>query len=70
MHGQQQWQDKWPIWVERLQCWFEEQVKHTRHMRGECEDCGQKCFNKTMFKTIPVTIVGKVEEGRCLRCTT
>lgn len=47
-----------------------EQVKHTRHMRGECEDCGQKCFNKTMFKTIPVTIPGKVEDGRCLRCTT
>jgi len=47
-----------------------EQVKQTRKMRGECEDCGQKCFNKTMFKTIPLTIVGKVEDGRCLRCTT
>ena len=47
-----------------------EQVKQTRKMRGECEDCGQKCFNKTMFKIIPLTITGKVEDGRCLRCTT
>ena len=47
-----------------------EQVKHTRQMRGECEQCGQKCFNKTMFKSIPLTIPGKVDEGECLRCST
>ena len=47
-----------------------EQVKHARQMRGECEQCGQKCFNKTMFKSIPLTIPGKVDEGKCLHCTT
>jgi hypothetical protein len=39
-----------------------------RKQRGECVHCGQKCFTKTMFKTIPLTIPNKVEEGRCLRC--
>lgn len=39
-----------------------------RKQRGECVHCGQKCFTKTMFKTIPLTIPNKVQEGRCLRC--
>jgi DNA-binding protein YbaB len=39
-----------------------------RKQRGECVHCGQKCFTKSMFKTIPLTIPNKVQEGRCLRC--
>ena len=45
------------------------EVKHQREMRGECVECGQKCFNKTLFKTIPLNIPDKVMEGRCLLCT-
>ena len=30
--------------------------KEQRKARGECETCGQKCFQKTMFKTTPLTI--------------
>ncbi|KAL7442713.1 hypothetical protein ACHAXM_009155 [Skeletonema potamos] len=44
------------------------QLKELRKQRGECVYCGQKCFQKTMFKTIPLSIPNKVHEGRCLRC--
>ena len=44
------------------------QQRELRKQRGECVHCGQKCFTKTMFKTIPLTIPNKVQEGRCLRC--
>jgi hypothetical protein len=44
------------------------QLKELRNQRGECVHCGQKCFQKTMFKTIPLSIPNKVHEGRCLRC--
>ena len=43
-------------------------IKDQRKMRGECEVCGQKCFNKTMFKSTPLTVPGAVYEGRCLKC--
>jgi len=43
-------------------------LKEQRKMRGECETCGQKCFQKTMFKTTPMTLPNKVYEGRCLKC--
>lgn len=43
-------------------------IKDQRKMRGECEVCGQKCFNKTMFKSTPITVPGAVYEGRCLKC--
>lgn len=43
-------------------------VKEQRKLKGECETCGQKCFNKTMFKSTPITVPHKVLEGRCLRC--
>lgn len=45
------------------------QVRETRALRGECPECGIKCFNKTMFKSVPLTVPGKVLEGRCLKCT-
>ena len=44
------------------------QLKELRKQRGECAHCGQKCYQKTMFKTIPLSIPDKVHEGRCLRC--
>ncbi|EED87434.1 predicted protein [Thalassiosira pseudonana CCMP1335] len=44
------------------------QMKELRKMRGECEHCGQKCFEKRMFKTTPLTIPNAVFEGRCLKC--
>ena len=44
------------------------QLKELRQQRGECVHCGQKCFKKTMFKAIPLSIPNKVHEGRCLRC--
>ncbi len=43
-------------------------LKEQRKMRGECEICGQKCFTKTMFKSIPLTVPNAVYEGRCLKC--
>jgi hypothetical protein len=39
-----------------------------RERNGECITCGQKCFNKKLFKMIPITIPGVVLEGRCLAC--
>jgi len=44
------------------------QLKELRKQRGECVHCGQKCFSKTMFKTVPLSIPNKVQDGRCLRC--
>lgn len=44
------------------------QLRELRKQRGECEHCGQKCFSKTLFKTIPLSIPDKVHEGRCLIC--
>lgn len=44
------------------------QLKELRKHRGECVHCGQKCFSKTMFKTVPLSIPNKVQDGRCLRC--
>jgi hypothetical protein len=43
-------------------------LREQRKMRGECPDCGQKCFEKSIFKTKPLTIPHKVFEGRCLKC--
>eukprot|EP00571_Detonula_confervacea_P005338 CAMPEP_0172313224 /NCGR_PEP_ID=MMETSP1058-20130122/19725_1 /TAXON_ID=83371 /ORGANISM="Detonula confervacea, Strain CCMP 353" /LENGTH=775 /DNA_ID=CAMNT_0013026841 /DNA_START=248 /DNA_END=2572 /DNA_ORIENTATION=+ len=40
-------------------------VRQARKMRGECEHCGQKCYNKTMFKSTPLSVPNKVHEGRC-----
>ena len=45
-----------------------EELRQGRKLRGECEDCGQKLFQKTMFKTVPLNVPNKVEEGRCLLC--
>ncbi len=44
------------------------QLTELRRQRGECVHCGQKCFKKTMFKSIPLSIPSKVDEGRCLSC--
>ena len=43
-------------------------IKEQRKMKGEFEDCGQRCFVKTMFKSTPITIPNAVYEGRCLKC--
>jgi hypothetical protein len=43
-------------------------LREQRKMRGECIMCGQKCFEKRLFKTTPLTIPHKVFEGRCLKC--
>ena len=43
-------------------------IKEQRKARGECETCGQKCYNKTMFKSTPLTVPRLVYEGRCLKC--
>jgi len=44
------------------------QLQEMRKMRGECPDCGQKCFDKRIFKSTPLTIPNVVYEGRCLKC--
>ena len=43
-------------------------IREQRNLKGECEDCGQRCFQKTMFKSTPLTIPNVVYEGRCLKC--
>lgn len=43
-------------------------MREKRKLRGECLMCGQKCFEKKLFKTTPLTIPHKVFEGRCLKC--
>lgn len=44
------------------------ELEEQRRKRGECVRCGQKCFQKKLFKMIPITEHGKVENGRCLNC--
>lgn len=39
-----------------------------RQRSGECPTCGQKCFKKKLFKLEPITLDGKVLNGRCLVC--
>ena len=43
-------------------------IREQRKIRGECLMCGQKCFDKKLFKKTPLTIPHKVFEGRCLKC--
>jgi len=45
-----------------------DEVRGGRKLRGECEDCGEKCFKMTLFKSIPLTVPGRVDQGRCLVC--
>lgn len=44
------------------------ELEDQRRKRGECVRCGQKCYQKKLFKMIPITEHGKVENGRCLNC--
>ncbi len=44
------------------------EMRELRLKRGECETCGQKCFKKSLFKQTPITIHGRVLNGRCLIC--
>ena len=44
------------------------QLHEHRKMSGECENCGQKCHVKTMFKSTPLTVPNLVFQGRCLNC--
>jgi hypothetical protein len=44
------------------------QRREQRRKRGECATCGQKCFQKRLFKMTPITDHGKVLDGRCLSC--
>ena len=45
-----------------------EEVIEQRERAGKCITCGTKCFEKTFFKRAPLTIPGKVLNGRCLHC--
>jgi hypothetical protein len=44
------------------------ELEELRRKKGECVRCGQKCFQKKLFKMIPITDHGKVLNGRCLGC--
>jgi hypothetical protein len=44
------------------------QLEEQRRKRGQCLSCGQQCFQKKLFKMIPLTLHGFVLEGRCLKC--
>jgi hypothetical protein len=44
------------------------QLEEQRRKRGQCLTCGQQCFQKKLFKMIPLTLHGFVLEGRCLKC--
>ena len=43
-------------------------LREQRKFRGECDTCGRKCYTKTLFKSIPLTIPNMVENGLCLKC--
>jgi hypothetical protein len=45
-----------------------EELESQRRKRGECVTCGRKCFQKKLFKMIPITEHGQVLQGRCLNC--
>jgi hypothetical protein len=45
-----------------------DQLEEQRRKRGECITCGRKCFQKKLFKSIPITEHGLVLKGRCLNC--
>lgn len=45
-----------------------EEVIEQRERAGKCITCGTKCFEKTFFKKVALTIPGKVLNGRCLHC--
>ncbi|CAB9512605.1 expressed unknown protein [Seminavis robusta] len=44
------------------------ELEELRRKRGECITCGRKCFQKRLFKMIPITDHGRVLNGRCLNC--
>ena len=44
------------------------ELEEQRRKRGECVTCGRKCFQKKIFKMIPITDHGRVLNGRCLNC--
>ena len=44
------------------------QLEEQRRKRGQCLSCGQKCFQKKLFKLIPIDDHGNVLNGRCLKC--
>lgn len=44
------------------------ELEEQRRKRGECLTCGRKCFQKKLFKMIPITDHGRVLNGRCLNC--
>lgn len=45
-----------------------DELENQRRKRGECVTCGRKCFQKKLFKLIPITETDRVLEGRCLKC--
>lgn len=45
-----------------------DELVERRHRAGQCPTCGQKIFEKKYFKKKPITVPGKVLEGRCLVC--
>ena len=45
-----------------------EALADMRKKQGKCVKCGQQCFKKKVFKLIPLTIAGLVDNGKCLKC--
>mmetsp|Transcript_28587 Transcript_28587/g.61460 ORF Transcript_28587/g.61460 Transcript_28587/m.61460 type:complete len:840 (-) Transcript_28587:175-2694(-) len=45
-----------------------DELVERRQRTGQCPTCGQRCFEKKLFKMKPLTIPGKVSKGRCLAC--
>ncbi|KAL7463602.1 hypothetical protein ACHAXS_003961 [Conticribra weissflogii] len=44
------------------------ELLHRRQRNGECLTCGTKLFKKKLLSKVPLTIPGKVLDGRCLSC--
>jgi len=44
------------------------ELLNRRQRNGECLTCGTKLFKKKLLSKVPLTIPGKVLDGRCLSC--
>jgi len=44
------------------------ELKIKRQRTGLCPTCGRRCFKKKLFKLEPLTVPGKILDGRCLLC--
>lgn len=44
------------------------ELEEQRRKDGKCIRCGQETHKKRLFKMVPITVHGRVLEGRCLHC--